>query len=360
MLSACERCIHEAPPASRRARGALPRPAAAQDRDFTSDPFAARAGGRVSVAFTFRDPARSIRPHVRRARGRVGRRPRHAHGVHGGGPPEPRAARRPVLPATLRWREGGTTRRMTTRLYVHRRSPAAGVAHSARRRRSKTRRALRPPRAAARAGAGGVGVGARRLARHTARPRDGGDERAGDLHRRRPALLDRSRVVGPSMLTLDGAEHRRHRAPFAPPFPAGRGARPLPRHGRRGDRAADRRVRARGGRPSCGGSFAGPLAAAVVMHALGLRGTPPEVVLGWYDGIVEGRRRAHQGPAAERARGRTWFAALRDALRARRSTATRPTPSSPRSRTTPPGSSVTRSCRTRRCSCSAASRRRRG
>src|SRR4051794_41708185 len=29
------------------------------------------------------------------------------------------------------------------------------------------------------------------------------------------------RVVGPSMLTLDGAEHGRHRAPFAAPFRLG-------------------------------------------------------------------------------------------------------------------------------------------
>ena len=39
----------------------FPAPAAAQDRDFTYDPFAARAGGRVSVAFTFRDAARGVR-----------------------------------------------------------------------------------------------------------------------------------------------------------------------------------------------------------------------------------------------------------------------------------------------------------
>ena len=93
------------------------------------------------------------------------------------------------------------------------------------------------------------------------------------------------RVVGPSMLTLDGAEHRRHRAPFAA-VPPRRGARALHRPGRRGDRAADRSVRA-GRAGQLRRSFAGPLAAAVVMHALGLRGTTPEVVLGWYDGIVE-------------------------------------------------------------------------
>ena len=37
------------------------------------------------------------------------------------------------------------------------------------------------------------------------------------------------RVVGPSMLTLDGAEHQRHRAPFARPFRLQRGPRALHR-----------------------------------------------------------------------------------------------------------------------------------
>ena len=76
----------------------LPAPAAAQDRDFTYDPFAARAGGRVSVAFTFRDPARGVRLTFAGREGPRRARPGHAHGVHGGRPPEPRAARRPVLP----------------------------------------------------------------------------------------------------------------------------------------------------------------------------------------------------------------------------------------------------------------------
>jgi len=120
------------------------------------------------------------------------------------------------------------------------------------------------------------------------------------------------RVVGPSMLTLDGPEHRRHRAPFAPPF------RLEAVRERFTTAVAEETERlidafAPDGRTELRRSFAGPLAAAVVMHALGLRGTPPDVVLGWYDGIVEAVDELTRGrPLSER--GRTSFAALRDAL----------------------------------------------
>lgn len=93
-------------------------------------------------------------------------------------------------------------------------------------------------------------------------------------------------VVGPSMLTLDGEEHRRHRTPFSRPF--------------RLDAVRDRFAEvvagetdrlidgfAADGRAELRRSFAGPLSAAIVMHALGLEGTEPAVVLGWYDRIVE-------------------------------------------------------------------------
>jgi cytochrome P450 len=50
-----------------------------------------------------------------------------------------------------------------------------------------------------------------------------------------------------------------------------------------------------------------------VLHALGLRGTDPAVVLGWYDGIVEAVDELTRGrPLSER--GQASFAALRDAL----------------------------------------------
>ena len=154
------------------------------------------------------------------------------------------------------------------------------------------------------------------------------------------------RVVGPSMLTLDGAEHRRHRAPFAPPFrlEAVR-ERFTAAVAEETERLID--AFAPAGQAELRRSFAGPLAAAVVMHALGLRGTPPDVVLGWYDGIVEAVDELTKGgPLSER--GQTSFAALRDALGPAldRDAADSLVAAVAR---TPPGSSARRSSRTPRC-----------
>jgi cytochrome P450 len=120
------------------------------------------------------------------------------------------------------------------------------------------------------------------------------------------------RVVGPSMLTLDGPEHGRHRAPFAAPF------RLEAVRERFTALVADETERLidgiePAGRAELRRSVAGPLAAAVVMHALGLRDTDPATVLGWYDGIVEAVDELTRGGSSTD-RGRTSFAALRDAL----------------------------------------------
>ena len=93
------------------------------------------------------------------------------------------------------------------------------------------------------------------------------------------------RVVGPSMLTLDGDEHQRHRAPFARPF------RLQPVRERFAEvvaREVDRLIDAiePAQRAELRRGFAGPLAAAVVTHALGLREADVPTVLGWYDAIV--------------------------------------------------------------------------
>jgi cytochrome P450 len=120
------------------------------------------------------------------------------------------------------------------------------------------------------------------------------------------------RVVGPSMLTLDGAAHRRHRAPFAGPF---RLDAVRERFSAVVAEETERLIDAiePAGRAELRRSVAGPLAAAVVMHALGLRGTDPEAVLGWYDGIVEAVDELTKGRPLG-GRGRSSFAALRDAL----------------------------------------------
>jgi cytochrome P450 len=94
-----------------------------------------------------------------------------------------------------------------------------------------------------------------------------------------------ARVVGPSMLSLDGTEHRRHRAPFVEPF-------------RRG--AVDARYSAEitlvvrellddvsdDGRAELRGDLAGPLAVRVVASALGLEPVDADAVLEWYAEIV--------------------------------------------------------------------------
>jgi cytochrome P450 len=93
------------------------------------------------------------------------------------------------------------------------------------------------------------------------------------------------RVVGPSMLTLDGAEHERHRAPFARPF---RRAAVRERFTALVAAEVERLIDAiePAGEAELRRSFAGPLAAAVVTYALGLQDADATAVLGWYDDIV--------------------------------------------------------------------------
>jgi cytochrome P450 len=92
-----------------------------------------------------------------------------------------------------------------------------------------------------------------------------------------------ARVTGPSMLSLDGAAHGRHRAPFAHAF------RPDALSGLTGFAAAEAARLTAGvspGRPAeLRAAVAGPLAAAVMTRALGLQATPA-AVLAWYGDIA--------------------------------------------------------------------------
>jgi cytochrome P450 len=116
------------------------------------------------------------------------------------------------------------------------------------------------------------------------------------------------RVVGRSMLTTDGLEHDRHRDPFARAF----------RLEAVRERFTDV-VTAETGRlvdaiePSGAAELrrelAGPLAAAVVLHSLGLEHADPGEVLGWYDAIVAAVTRVTAGEEVGDA-GREAFAAL--------------------------------------------------
>jgi cytochrome P450 len=120
------------------------------------------------------------------------------------------------------------------------------------------------------------------------------------------------RVVGPSMLTLDGAEHGRHRDPFARPF---RLDAVRERFTAVVEAATDRLLDRLepNGRAELRRELAGPLATGVVARALGLRDADTDAVLGWYDAIVDSVTGVAAGrpitPAGTRA-----FAALRSSI----------------------------------------------
>jgi cytochrome P450 len=94
-----------------------------------------------------------------------------------------------------------------------------------------------------------------------------------------------ARVVGPSMLSLDGAQHARHRAPFTRPFRSDEVHARLESFTRE---EAGRLVSAirPWGAAELRRSVAGPLAASVMAQALGLGPADPAQILSWYDGIV--------------------------------------------------------------------------
>ncbi|MFJ8636302.1 cytochrome P450 [Streptomyces sp. NPDC093568] len=123
-----------------------------------------------------------------------------------------------------------------------------------------------------------------------------------------------AQVVGPSMLSLDGDQHTRHRQAFVAPF--------RPRAVREGfasfiERESDRLLAALepAGAGELRGAFAGPLAVAVVAEALGLEGVDAATVLSWYDAIVRSVSDITAGHAAGPA-GAEAYARLRAAVEA--------------------------------------------
>lgn len=94
-----------------------------------------------------------------------------------------------------------------------------------------------------------------------------------------------ARVVGPSMLSLDGAEHSRHRSPFASAF---RPAAVRTRFAAFVATEAERLVTAirPAGAAEVRRGLAGPLAVSVVAEVLGLSDADADTVLAWYDAIV--------------------------------------------------------------------------
>ena len=123
-----------------------------------------------------------------------------------------------------------------------------------------------------------------------------------------------AQVIGPSMLSLDGPEHARHRGPFTEPFYPNRVE----------DRFADfveqeaerlvAAIRPRG-RADLRADLAGPLAVAVVARSLGLSGADAATVLGWYAAIVGAVSDITAG-RPPRADAATAFGALGETVRA--------------------------------------------
>ena len=93
-------------------------------------------------------------------------------------------------------------------------------------------------------------------------------------------------VLGPSMLSLEGTEHIRHRLPFAPAF------RPSTVRdqfdcfiGAEATRLVD--SVAAHGRAELRTAIAGPLAVSAIVEFLGLADVSNDDVLGWYTGIAQ-------------------------------------------------------------------------
>ena len=119
-------------------------------------------------------------------------------------------------------------------------------------------------------------------------------------------------VVGSSMLTLDGEEHRRHREPFARPF---RLAAVRERFTERVAEETDALIDAieREGRAELRRTVSGPLAVAIVANALGIDDADTGQVLGWYERIVAAVTDITAGrPLSES--GREAYAALSAAI----------------------------------------------
>jgi cytochrome P450 len=119
-------------------------------------------------------------------------------------------------------------------------------------------------------------------------------------------------VVGPSMLTLDGTDHERHRDPFARPF---RLDAVRERFTSSVEAETDRLIDSfeADGRAELRRGLAGPLATTVVAHALGIAGPRADTVLAWYDAIVASVTGVASGRPVT-PEGRRAFAALRSSV----------------------------------------------
>ena len=121
-----------------------------------------------------------------------------------------------------------------------------------------------------------------------------------------------AQVVGPSMLSLDGAEHDRHREPFARDFRRDAVRRRFTELvATETDRLIDAIEPEK--RAELRRAVAGPLAARIVAHVLGLEGADTRKMIGWYDAIVAAVTEVTSGHPVTKA-GSDAFAALRSTV----------------------------------------------
>lgn len=121
-----------------------------------------------------------------------------------------------------------------------------------------------------------------------------------------------AQVIGSSMLSLDGAEHRRHRDPFAEPY---RRRRVESEFGAwiEAEAAALVAALAPHGEAELRSTLAAPLAVRVIVRSLGLVDVSVDEVLDWYRRIVAAVEGITRGEADQPA-GSAAFGALRSAV----------------------------------------------
>lgn len=121
-----------------------------------------------------------------------------------------------------------------------------------------------------------------------------------------------AQVVGPSMLSLDGATHQAHRSPFEMPFRKREVTRrftaPVTAH----VQALIDTLKPTG-QAELRRDYAGPIAVQAMINALGLEATPVKQVLAWYDTIVQAVTLVTMGEAVSEA-GQAAFTALKQTL----------------------------------------------
>lgn len=120
------------------------------------------------------------------------------------------------------------------------------------------------------------------------------------------------RVIGPSMLSLDGDAHERHRAPFVDPFRSDEVRRRFLEWTRLRARELVEDVAPFGG-ADLRGALAAPLSVQVMNRALDLEGVGERRLLAWYEAIVAAVDDVTTGGEVP-AEGRRAFAGLRDAV----------------------------------------------